>query len=89
MGRIDKDDQKKVEHQEDIKEAVNELAGRHGETLSVLDKLRATRKSRGGTGAPLQVPGHLKDAAEGIGIVITDADLNTGLTKAIAESEDE
>lgn len=87
MGRIDKDDQKRVMHAEEVSGAAMDLHNRHGETLSVLDKLRATRKSRGGTGAPLQVPGHLKGAAEGVGIVITDADLNVGLTKAIVEDE--
>lgn len=46
------------------------------ETKSLLDRLRATRKARGGTGAPLEVPAHLRDAASGVGIVITDADLN-------------
>lgn len=40
------------------------------EILSVLDALRKTRKARGGTGAPLEMPRHLQTA-----IVITDADL--------------
>lgn len=44
-------------------------------TKSQLDILRSTRKSRGGVGAPLEVPGHLRDAAEGRGVIITDADL--------------
>lgn len=43
------------------------------DTLSILDKLRATRKARGGVGAPLQVPLHLRAGTE---IVITDADLD-------------
>lgn len=43
-----------------------------GEVLSTLDMLRRTRKARGGTGAPLQVPLHLQSSAA---IVITDADL--------------
>lgn len=43
------------------------------DTKSILDKLRATRKARGGVGAPLQVPNHLRpDTA----IIITDADLD-------------
>lgn len=46
------------------------------ETLSVLDVLRRTRKARGGTGAPLAVPADLRDAADGKGVVITDADLD-------------
>lgn len=45
------------------------------ETKKILDYLRQTRKSRGGTGKPLEVPAHLKDASEGIGVIITDADL--------------
>lgn len=48
----------------------------HQETLGVLDALRRTRKQRGGTGAPLQVPANLKNAANGVGIIITDSDLN-------------
>lgn len=47
-----------------------------GETLTVLDALRRSRKSRGGTGEPLRVPPNLADAARGQGIVITDADIN-------------
>lgn len=42
------------------------------DTKRVLDQLRATRKARGGVGAPLQVPLHLQSSAA---IVITDADL--------------
>lgn len=60
---------------------LEEKRRQQGETLSVLDMLRKTRASRGGTGAPLEIPGHLKDAASGHGIIITDADLNAGLTK--------
>jgi len=56
-----------------------QLTQKQNETRSVLDVLRATRKSRGGTGAPLQVPAHLKEAAEGKpSVVLTDADLKTG-----------
>lgn len=46
-----------------------------GQKNTVLDALRRTRKQRGGTGAPLEVPVHLRGAAEGKGILITDADL--------------
>lgn len=42
-----------------------------GEVLSTLDKLRATRASRGGVGAPLSIPLHLKEGANTI--IITDA----------------
>lgn len=46
------------------------------ETLSVLDVLRKTRKARGGVGAPLDVPAHLRGAADGKpSIIITDEDL--------------
>lgn len=48
----------------------------HEETLGVLDALRRTRKARGGPGAPLQVPANLRNAANGIGIIITDSDLD-------------
>lgn len=37
------------------------------DTLSILDTLRKTRISRGGVGAPLDVPRHLENA-----IVVTD-----------------
>lgn len=49
-----------------------------GQTLSVLDSLRRSRKSRGGTGAPLQVPSHLSAGSQ---IIVTDADLNADFTK--------
>lgn len=48
----------------------------HQEVLGPLDALRRSRKTRGGTGAPLQVPANLKNAANGQGIIITDADLD-------------
>lgn len=48
----------------------------HQETLGVLDALRRTRKARGGAGAPLQVPANLRNASNGVGIVITDSDLD-------------
>lgn len=54
---------------------VEEKQREQGETLSVLDALRRTRKARGGVGAPLQVPAHLKDASKGTGIIITDEDV--------------
>lgn len=46
------------------------------ETLTVLESLRRSRKSRGGVGAPLEVPANLKGAAKGMGIVVTDADMD-------------
>lgn len=55
-----------------VEEKVKEQEG----TNKVLDALRRTRKARGGVGEPLQVPAHLKSAAEGTGIIITDADIN-------------
>lgn len=58
-----------------IEVLVEDKKRQHNETLSALDILRRTRKSRGGVGAPLQVPANLRSAANGIGIVITDADL--------------
>lgn len=65
----------------------NELRNRQGETLSVLDQLRRTRISRGGVGAPLQVPAHLSAGSE---IIITDAALNDGLVaKPLAPPSDE
>lgn len=50
---------------------VEEKRREQGETLSVLDALRRTRKARGGVGAPLIVPRNLS----GKEIVITDDDL--------------
>lgn len=41
------------------------------ETLTVLDSLRRSRKSRGGVGAPLDIPGHLSEARQTI--MLTDA----------------
>ena len=60
----------------------------HDEILSKLDELRRTRKARGGVGAPLQVPFHLRDAAGGYGIVVTDADLNPDIVKTREEMDD-
>jgi hypothetical protein len=55
-----------------------ELRKNQGETLSVLDALRRSRKSRGGVGEPLQVPANLQDAAQGKPtIIVTDADLKS------------
>ena len=50
--------------------AVAEKKLENENTLRILDELRRTRKARGGTGAPLEVPTNLKNQ-----IVITDADL--------------
>lgn len=71
---------------EAMKEVMTQdLQKRHGETLSTLDALRRSRVSRGGVGAPLDVPVHLQQA-----IVITDAVLNDGLTaKPMAPSDDD
>lgn len=75
---------------EAIKEVVSEdLKQRQGETLSTLDALRRSRKSRGGVGAPLDVPPHLAGAAAGQGIIITDAMLNDGLSKKAAPVDDD
>lgn len=59
-----------------------DLVASQNETRSILDQLRRTRKARGGTGKPLEVPGNLKDAAQGQGIIITDADLNANFDTA-------
>jgi hypothetical protein len=48
----------------------------YGEQNKILDALRKTRAQRGGVGAPLKVPAHLRDAAAGVGIIVTDADLD-------------
>lgn len=70
-----------MDNKEAIKKVlVEEKRREQGETLSVLDTLRRTRATRGGVGAPLQVPGHLKEGPGNL-IVITDADLK-------AESDD-
>jgi hypothetical protein len=50
------------------------------ETLTVLEMLRRTRKSRGGVGAPLQVPAHLAGGP----MIVTDADLKA--SKPFSES---
>ena len=42
------------------------------EVLGVLDMLRRSRKLRGGTGAPLDIPRHLSEAKQTI--LITDAE---------------
>lgn len=47
--------------QEQLKKFLSEEQKQdHDKKLSILDALRRTRASRGGTGAPLQIPGHLK-----------------------------
>lgn len=67
-----------------------QMRQQHGETLTVLDALRRSRKSRGGVGAPLQVPGHLRDAANGNpSIVVTDDDLKANSAKPIGGLDDE
>lgn len=59
------------------------------ETRSVLDVLRATRQARGGVGAPLIVPNHLRSAANGQGIVVTDADLREDTPLPVGLTRDE
>ena len=59
------------------------------ETRSLLDQLRRTRAARGGVGAPLQVPLHLRDAAAGMGIVVTDADLDPDAKPRTREEQDD
>lgn len=63
----------------------SELRRKQGETLSVLDELRRTRKARGGVGAPLNVPANLREGTE---IVITDADLKPQKPTVSAADED-
>lgn len=64
-------------HAAEIEASMADLKGRHNDTMGVLDELRRTRKSRGGVGAPLIVPGSLSTAAEGKpSIIITDAELD-------------
>lgn len=46
------------------------------DTRKTLDALRKTRKARGGTGAPLDVPRHLHNP-----IFVTDAELADGLSR--------
>jgi len=67
-----------------ISDAAAVMHEQHGQILSVLDKLRATRKARGGVGAPLIVPVHLQGAADGKpSIIITDEELNKDRSKPI------
>ncbi len=78
-GRVSDRDRKRMTKQQvatrEISPNMADLMVRQGETLSILDKLRATRKMRGGVGPPLVVPGHLHDAAAGKpAIIITDAE---------------
>lgn len=91
MGRIDKDDQAKVSKTGYEKEAILKVAGedlkrRQGEQMSVLDALRRSRKSRGGVGAPLSIPVHLRDGSQ---IVITDDALKIDQSKAEREAAGE
>lgn len=74
------------------KEAIKEVLGedlkqKQEETLSILDQLRRTRKTRGGVGAPLEIPKHLSAGSQ---IVVTDADLTANLTaKPIAGNDED
>lgn len=52
-----------------------EATQKHNEVRKQLDILRSTRKSRGGVGAPLTVPAHLRSVMAGRPIIITDEDL--------------
>lgn len=58
------------------------------ETRKTLDELRRTRKARADAGAPLIVPPHLRDAAAGMGIVVTDADLDPNRRRTREEQDD-
>lgn len=51
---------------------VEEKKREQGVQLSILDELRRSRAARGGVGAPLAIPAHLKPGSD---IIITDADL--------------
>lgn len=55
-----------------------------GQTLSVLDALRKTRKQRGGVGEPLIIPRSLQLSSN---IIVTDAELNDGFDRSNSESE--
>lgn len=49
----------------------------HDSTNKILDELRRTRKARGGVGAPLEVPAHLRGVTDGSGLIlVTDAELD-------------
>lgn len=81
MGRIDENDRR-------IATEGSPLLFEHNETRKTLEMLRKTRAARGGVGAPLTVPGHLRDAAAGQGVVITDADLSPNSRKTQEEEDD-
>lgn len=66
---VNEEDQRKVLE-------TSALGYEHQEINKTLEMLRKTRKARGGAGAPLQVPVHLRDAAAGKPILVTDADLS-------------
>jgi hypothetical protein len=51
---------------------LDEKHRQQNEVLSILDTLRRTRKSRGGVGAPLDMPRHLAKEADNT-ILVTDA----------------
>lgn len=73
-----------MSEQEQLKKfLLEDMTRNHNETRKTLDELRRTRVARGGVGAPLQVPTHLRDAAAGIGIIVTDADLNPDLMRPV------
>ena len=52
-------------------------------TLTVLDALRRSRKSRGGVGSPLEVPKHLRAS-----IIVTDADVASVIQTEPADTAD-
>jgi len=81
MGRIDPKDQ-------NIAIEGTALGYEHNEVRKILDMLRKSRAARGGVGAPLKAPAHLRDAAAGIGVVITDADLNPNKPEGKVERYD-
>lgn len=82
MGRPDEEDRKRATEG-------SALLYEHNETRKLLEELRKTRKMRGGVGAPLVVPDHLRDAAAGQGIIVTDADLNPNATKSREQQDDD
>lgn len=53
-----------------IKVLAEQTRSEQDETKKVLDVLRRTRAARGGTGAPLEVPAHLRNP-----ITMTDDDV--------------
>lgn len=49
-----------------------QLKDTHDQQRKILDELRRSRRARGGVGAPLEVPAHLRESSQ---IIVTDADL--------------